>query len=480
MLLVHPLRELLRFLPVVLGLLVFGSTTGGPIWLRWELLGVAVPVVLGLLRYLTTSYRILDGRVELRRGLLQRHVLTAQLDRVRTVDTTATLLQRLLGLASVKIGTGSAEQDLDLDGLRATRSRALRAELLRESTETPPAVEQGELVVPAPAPPPPSRTVLQLDPSWARYAPLTGTGLLIAGTLIGVWTQLPGPLRLDPSGLASSGLGGPLLALVGLVALAVVVSALAVGGYLVNNWGLVLRHEATPTGGGTWHLSRGLTTTRETSADDERVAGVSLTEPLGLRLAGAARLESIVTGLRGEGQSAMELSPPAPRAVVAGVAAEVLGRPAPPTVPLVRHGAAAVRRRWTRAVLPALVLGAGCVALVLTGTTGAWPLVPAVIAPLLGVLLAVDRSRALGHALVEGHLVARSGSLLRRRDMLDTTHVIGWNLTATWFQRRAGLTTLVATTAGGRQSVRLLDLPEAQAVQVADAAVPGLLAQFRH
>ena len=56
--------------------------------------------------------------------------------------------------------------------------------------------------------------------------------------------------------------------------------------------------------------------------------------------------------------------------------------------------------------------------------------------------------------------------------------MIGWNLQSTWFQRRAGLVTLVATTAGGRQAVRLLDVPEPDAVAVADAAVPGLVSQF--
>ena len=56
--------------------------------------------------------------------------------------------------------------------------------------------------------------------------------------------------------------------------------------------------------------------------------------------------------------------------------------------------------------------------------------------------------------------------------------MIGWNLRATWFQRRVGLTDLVATTAGGRQSVRVLDLPADDAVALAREAQPGLLEQF--
>jgi putative membrane protein len=56
--------------------------------------------------------------------------------------------------------------------------------------------------------------------------------------------------------------------------------------------------------------------------------------------------------------------------------------------------------------------------------------------------------------------------------------VIGWNLRSTWFQRRAGLADLVATTAGGRQHVRVLDLPEDDAVALARTAHGGLLEPF--
>jgi putative membrane protein len=74
--------------------------------------------------------------------------------------------------------------------------------------------------------------------------------------------------------------------------------------------------------------------------------------------------------------------------------------------------------------------------------------------------------------------VARSGSLARRREILAVDHVIGWNLRATWFQRRAGLTSLAATTAGGGGAVTLLDVPEGDAVRLADEAIPGLVSQF--
>lgn len=467
MLLVHPVREVLRFMPVLIGVLVFGSTSGGGVGVRWELLGVLVPVALGVLRYLTTAYRVHEGRVELRRGLLQRHLLAARIDRVRTVDTSASLIQRVLDLSTVRIGTGASEQDLDLDGLRAGPARELRAQLLRESAAAP--TDDPDPAADTEPEEPPGRPVLRLDPTWSRYAPLTSTGLAIAGALLTALTQLP--LPLDAGDLAVAGVA---MTVAALLALAVVVSVLAVGGYLVTNWGLTLTHER-----GSWHLRRGLTTTRETSVDDARLAGVSIAQPVNLRLAGAARLSSIVTGLQGEGQSQMELVPPAPRAVVVGVAGEVLGDHAPAAAPLLPHGPAAVRRRWARALAPALVVAAAAAVLVAQTGVGAWLLGVAVLAPAAGALLALDRSRMLGHALLDGRLVAQSGSLTCRRDVLGVEHVIGWNLQDSWFQRRAGLTTLVATTAGGRQRVVVPDVPEGRAVELAAAATPDLLLQFR-
>ena len=56
---------MVRFLPVLIGLFVAGSASGGD-W-PWQYLGVLIPITLGLLRYLTTRFRIAQGRVELRR-----------------------------------------------------------------------------------------------------------------------------------------------------------------------------------------------------------------------------------------------------------------------------------------------------------------------------------------------------------------------------------------------------------------------------
>jgi putative membrane protein len=474
MLLVHPIRELLRFLPVLVGLFVADRASGG-MDAPWQLLGVAVPVALGMLRYYTTSFRIGEGRIELRRGLVNKHLLSTRLERVRTVELTAQPIQRLLGLTTVRIGTGTAstsdEDRMDLDGLPAGRARRLRADLLRAAP-----VDDSE--EPAAGEAPPVRVVLRLDPAWARFAPLTSSGVVAAAAIIGVGSQVldgfgggPGVEVETPA----TAIGGSWwTVLVAIPVLAGTISVLAVAGYLVANWGFTLTHAARD---GSWHLRRGLLTTRETSLDDERVSGVSIGEPIGLRLAGGGRLSAIVTGLdRRESGSSM-LVPPAPQRVVSGVAGQVLGTDGPVIATLRSHGPRARTRRFSRALVPTLLLSLVLVLAVVSGAAP-WLLVLAVAPPAVGTALAVDRARSLGHALTERHFVARSGSLYRQRQALQTTAIIGWNFRSTWFQRRAGLTTLSATTAGGSQSVTALDVPEPDAVAVSSTAVPGLVDQF--
>jgi putative membrane protein len=97
---------------------------------------------------------------------------------------------------------------------------------------------------------------------------------------------------------------------------------------------------------------------------------------------------------------------------------------------------------------------------------------------LLAVPLGLDRYRGLGHAVSGRYLVTRSGSLARRRDVVARDGVIGWNVRQTFFQRRAGLVTLSATTAAGSQAYVVLDVDPLEAVRVVQETTPGLLEPF--
>ena len=75
--------------------LAFGVLASAAGWLDpvWDFAGVP----LGVVPWLTTTYRVSDGQFQRRGGLLNRRQVTAPLDRVRSVDLDSDLLHRLLG-----------------------------------------------------------------------------------------------------------------------------------------------------------------------------------------------------------------------------------------------------------------------------------------------------------------------------------------------------------------------------------------------
>ena len=482
MLLVHPVIELGRSVPALFGLFVAGTSTGNGY--GWGLVGAGVIIGFAVLRWVTTRFRITPEQIALRHGVLRRTTIAAPLERVRTVDVTAHLLHRALGLAKVVIGTGTSDRKgrgaLVLDGLGADAAGRLRAELLHRGQRP------GALDATAP-PAPVEREILRLNPAWLRYAPFTLSGAVTGLALLGFVWRFSNEAHLDPGRI------GPLRAIgeqvrhtsVALAVTAITLAVLAFValastiGYILAFWNFRLTRHS----GGTLHVTRGLITSRATSIERRRLRGAEISESLLLRSVGGARCLAIATGLRvgrGAERGGELLVPPAPRAEAIRVAADVLDTAVPFAIPLRRHGSAAKRRRLVRALTACV----GLIALVgalcwLTGTSRY--VCFASFGLLVGALpLAIDRYRNLGHTLVDGYVVASFGSLVRRRSAIACDGVIGWNLTSTLFQRRVGLTTLTATTAAGKQSYAIHDLAEQAAIDFAEQAVPGLVGQFAH
>lgn len=474
MLVVHPMKEVARALPALLGVAVAGRNGGGGIW---TLVATAVMVGIGLLRWATTTYRITPTQVQLRRGLLRRRTLAVPLDRVRTVDVTAHALHRVLGLARVVVGTGRSDEKKDrgivLDSLTAPSAAQLRDELLHHRTDGQPAAATS---------PTPGRTLARFELRWIRYGAFSLSGLFTVGAVSGLLAQFLNEAHLSPGHVGPVRSAADRLARMplGLAASEVVLAAVAIVstiGYVLAFWGFRLTRQE----GGTLHVTRGLVTTRATTIEERRLRGVELSEPLVLRAVRGARCIGIATGLRvgrGSDRGGSMLLPPAPRAEAQRVATTVLGLECPVTVGLTGHGPVATRRRFTRA-LGAAGLPVAVVALLWgLGVLPGWSLLCALGLLLVAALLAFDRSRSLGHTLVDGYLVSRWGSVVRRRYALACAGVIGVNLRRSFFQRRAGVATLTATTAAGRQGYRVPDLAAADAVALADAVVPGLLTPF--
>jgi putative membrane protein len=487
MLLVNPVREVVRLFPLLVGVLLAGSSTGrGGLW---GLVGAGIAIALGLLRWFTTSYRIADGRIQVRRGVLRRELVSVSLDRVRTVDITASPLHRVLGLVRVNVGTGlsdrKSEDALRLDGISAPAAERLRDDVLRRHGVPGAAADEGPAVTGAREGGAAREVLAEAPPSWVRYGPFTLSGFLTVLFVLGFAWRIVSEARINPARLGEATAAYLQLVavprwveLLGLALLLLVVVAVAsTVAYVLAFYGFRLVRAP----GGALQVTRGLLSTRSTTIEERRLRGVEISEPLLLRLVGGARCIAIATGLRvgrGAERGGTLLLPPAPREEATRVAAAVLGSADPVTAALVPHGARAHRRRYTRIALAWVVVAAVLVALpwVLPAPSWTWEL-GLVLLPFAAVL-AYDRYRALGHALAGRFLVTSRGSLVRRRCMLVREGIIGWNLERSFFQRRAGLVTLVATTAAGRQQYAVQDVTMEEALRVADAALPDLLAPF--
>ncbi|HMH91773.1 MAG TPA: PH domain-containing protein, partial [Streptosporangiaceae bacterium] len=332
-LVVRPVTDLIRLLPVVIGVFFFGSARGS----YWGLGFAALAIATSVVRFCTTRYRITGERVYLRHGLLSQKVLSVPRDRIRSVDLSAHVVYRILGLRKVHLGTGRNDRrdggSLHLDALTLADAEALRAALLASPPPAAPAVDgapasaglDGALAGPA------ERELARLAPGWVRYAPLTLTGLVIVGVVIGSAFQVIDATHVNITAI------GPVHRLtvtlshltllqraleVALAVLALLV-LLSVAGYVALFWNFRL----VAVGTGMLRVSRGLLSTRTTTIDTRRLRGAELSEPLLLRGAGGARCLAITTGLRvghGAERGGSLLLPPAPRGVAAAVASAVL------------------------------------------------------------------------------------------------------------------------------------------------------------
>ena len=457
MLLVHPVHEVLRQIPVIIGSVVLGSATGNPMV---AFAVVALTVSIGIARWFTTTYRIGPGDLQLRTGILQRKVLSLPRNRIRSVSTDARLLHRLLGLTVLKVSTGQEAKGDDafaLDAVQAEQAPRLRAILLADSLA--PDVDQAAT---------PGRVLARWQPSWLRYSPLSFTGLAMIAAAVGVAYQVGAGAALRDSRIEQSsvavaerfGVAATVAAAAAVVLLASVM--LSVAQSLLSYGNLELRRDADVL-----HLKHGLLRVRENTFDTRRLRGGTLREPLLVRLFGGARLDAVMTGVDGAGEASM-LLPPCPKSTAGSVLAELIARADTVYGPLHRHGPAATRRRWTRAlVIPAVAAVVLVIVAVPVWAWAAWAFLTACCA-----LLALDRSRSLGHRVGEGWLVARTGSLQRRRDCIAAPGIIGWTVRQTLMQRRAGVATLIAATAAGVKHYQVIDVPADHAWSVAAQASP--------
>ncbi|MCP2296285.1 putative membrane protein [Nocardia amikacinitolerans] len=485
MLLVHPVTEVVKFIPVLIGSVILGTSSGNP---AWSIVPLVLIVGFALTRWFTTTYRVGPTHVELRTGLVQRRELSVPRSRIRSVDIESDLLHRALGLSVVVIGTGQqadSGEKFKLDSLDARAVPTLRTELLAHTARPAPAtpavgVSEDEAAQALPA----AREIGHWRPEWVRYAPLSLTGFAVIAPIVGAAFQYGlGEVVFESDAAQDLGEGtvaAIVLVVLGLfAAIVLVVSLAACTRYLTTYFGLRVLHN-----GRTLHLRHGLFTTRQITLDLARFRGATVNEPLLLRLSGAAELEAIMVGENPR----QKILPQAPRAAIERTLGELLapgataGEPlAPLSARLTRHGPAARRRRYFRALSPVVLLAFVVLAFDLEGPIPPWWwLLPGVTA-IVAIALAEDRYRGLGHTVLPrtatspAWLITRSGCLDRDRDCLEAPGVIGWSVRQSFWQRRAGLATVIAATAAGKKRYLVIDVPLDQAWPLIESVTPGAL-----
>ncbi len=488
MLAVGPLRGLVQVLPLIAVIVLTGS---GEQWRLWATVAVGVLVIVfAVIRWRTTRYRITDRRIELHTGLLNRQERSVPLDRIRNVDVTVQILHRIFGLAVVKVGVGTGDpfadsKGVNLDAVTAAEAERLRLLLLERarqarSRDHPSPTTSPDGAVPAGQPAAAGaepEVISRIDWSWLRFAPLTATSLAGIGVIISAGynllestgiraRDLPGvseatrQLNEAPVWLAVLQVGGVLLALAVLGAVLM---------YVERWWGYLLTREPD----GSLLMRRGLLTRRTLAVAHERLRGAEVVEGLLLRAGRGGQARALTTGLSREALGGAIL-PPAALAEAHRVAAAALAEPPSEVTEtaLDRHPGAALRRRLSRALIPAVALAA--VGWVLADRVPAlfwlWP--GALVAIPIALALALDRYRNLGHALTDRYLVSRQGSMLRRTAAVQRDGIIGWRVAQSPFQRRAGVVTLEAVTAAGRGGYEIVDVAPARAADLMAATTP--------
>ena len=196
MLLVHPVHEVLRQIPLLIGSVVRRFGDGQPVVVGRR---CRADDRLRRARWFTTTYRIDAEEVQLRTGVLQRKVLSLPRNRIRSVQTDARLLHRLLGLTVLRVehrpgGQGGhgvrARRGARRGGAAAALDPARR--LAGRRRRRPKRRHRVGMLA-------------RWQPSWLRYSPLSFTGLAMILAAVGVTYQAGLGAALEHSRLAEPG-----------------------------------------------------------------------------------------------------------------------------------------------------------------------------------------------------------------------------------------------------------------------------------
>ena len=441
----HPATVLLRFLQnlpsTLLGLPALVTFLADVGWRYFALL-VAASVVLFALGHWVMwrrfTYGIGAGEIVIESGLLHRSRRTIPFDRIQDVDFERGPLQRVFGLAKVRIETGGAAKDEGmLDSLSMPEAERLRAAVR---------ARQGQPVSPGDMPQQ-DMPVFAMDPDRVMLSGLFNFSLLWMAGIFAVLQQLDGVFGFDiydlPRwiGLARENVAARLSigAVLGVALLAVALGiASGVVATMLRDYGF--RLTAAPQG---LRRERGLLTRSEVVIPKRRIQ-LALIQSGPLRRAlgwTALRVQTLGIGeAKGDG-GLQDAAPFARTDEIDAILAETRG--------LRRPDPAALRRVSSAHLWKIVALAA------------AGPIVPLVIATLLFpplLLAGLAIPLLIAAAIVErrwhryafdGDLVfVQSGWWRRRLWILPVRGIQTVTLRRSWLQRRLDIASLRFDTAG--------------------------------
>lgn len=417
-------------------------------------------VVVALVRHVSYRYRLGDGELVVREGIVTRNERHIPYARIQNIDLVQNVLQRWLRVAVVRVETASGDEPeavmrvlalADVDAMREAVDRGKRlASAERASAEV---AQQVSAAAPAAAD---YRTVLRLRGRDLFVLGLTShRGLALVAAALGLlWQSQHGridverardwvsALRLPDEITAVASLPKPVVALLGLVTAVVLFKALSIGWAFVKFHGFTLR-----TRGDDLRVEFGLLTRVTVTIPRERIQLVSLSRGPLHRAFGRVAVQVETAGSAGQagaaGAEKLWIAPIVAEARLHELLAEIQPevdrnradwRPIAP---------AARRRIFIRGCLLALFLITGMSAF--AGPL-AWLLLPPAVA--LAGLHAVRWVRSAGWALLDEAVAWRSGWWTRRESIVRLGKIQALARVSSPFDRRRGMASLAVDTAG--------------------------------
>jgi putative membrane protein len=439
----------------VVVLLVLGSRSGnfGTVVVLLGLVGAALAVAVGYLRWRAENYEIADGAIRHRRGIISPDETVVPLARVHSIDTSQGLVQRLFGIYELHVQTagGGEKGEIVLRAVSPEETARLRAAAgLAEPTATDlpewRLSPRGLLLVGLTA------------PQIGMLLPLVGGAFAIGNDLLGQQGTRETLVDRLPTET-----GGIVLLILAALAVAWLLSFLgslvAFAGFSVTRDGDHLR------------IHRGFLQRRATSVPLRRVHAVSVAEGPFRRPFGLCSVRLETAGYGSEPAAARTLFPLLPIATVDAELATFVpaladGAAAPAPAGFTRPPARAVRRYILPGALTVLLLAIAAT----LAWPAAWPAIPALTA--LAVLDGLGRYRSAGWRLTGDRLLLRRGSITRRTLIARPTRLQDHSVSQNGFQRRAHLADIAITVASGTDS-RVAHLDSGAATALFDRLRPA-------